>query len=99
MSKKAAELAPQRVVCAANRNRVTGLIICGARHFDSIMHAQMLERPELERDDWRKSEQGFIDQFGNFLTREEAYKIAVLNNQRIRRFGGDEGVLYSENLY
>lgn len=93
------ELAPQRVVCAANRNRVTGLIICGARHFDSVMHANMQARPDSERDDWRRSEQGFIDQFGTFLTREEAHAIATERQQFHRRFDGDERTLFSENLY
>lgn len=44
-------------------------------------------------------DEGFIDQFGNFLTREEAHVIAVKQNQIIRRCGGDESRLYSENLY
>jgi hypothetical protein len=44
-------------------------------------------------------DQGFIDQRLNFLTREEAYVIAKENNQIRFRCGGDEGVLYSENLY
>lgn len=93
------QLAAQRVVCAANRNRVTGLIICGARHFDTIMHRQMEARPPEELDDWHRSEQGFIDQFGNFLTREEAHKVATERGQFFRRFAGDERELYSENLY
>ena len=28
---------PSYIVCAANRNSA-GLIVCGARHYDSIMH-------------------------------------------------------------
>ena len=49
-------------------------------------------------------EQGFVDQFGNFYSREEAWIIAVTNGQIIRRVGGDmsldgEGKLFSENLY
>ena len=43
--------------------------------------------------------QGFVDQFGTFLTREEAWKVAIEAHQIIRRVGGDEGRLYSENLY
>lgn len=90
---------PRLVVCAANRNRTTGLIICGARHFDEIMHKQMEARPAEERDDWRESEEGFIDQSGNFLTREEAHKVATASGQIRRRVGCDERALYSENLY
>tara|TARA_R110000822_G_scaffold68435_7_gene166500 strand:+ start:249 stop:428 length:180 start_codon:yes stop_codon:yes gene_type:complete len=43
--------------------------------------------------------QGFIDQFGQFLTREEAHVIAKKNGQIVKRCGGDEKTLYSENLY
>jgi hypothetical protein len=52
-------------------------------------------------DDWTKSqvEQGFIDQLGVFLTRQEAFAIASERGQIKRRVGGDEGKLFSENLY
>lgn len=87
----------QRVVCAANRHKRTGKIICGARHFDLIMHAQIKDD---DLDDWHDSEQGFIDQWGNFLTRQEAFTIAKRQNQ----FNGQgaphaDGILYSEDLY
>jgi hypothetical protein len=90
------------VVCAANRSRVTGKIICGARHWDSIMRQQVkwpTEKSAGLPEEWRGAEQGFIDQFGNFLTREEAYKVALGNGQIARRCGGDNGTLFSENLY
>jgi hypothetical protein len=44
-------------------------------------------------------EQGFIDQFGVFMTREEAYVVAKAAGQIKYRCGGDDGVLFSENLY
>lgn len=50
-------------------------------------------------DSWKGCEQGFIDQFGNFLSRERALEIAKANNQIMRRCGGDEHQLFSENLY
>jgi hypothetical protein len=79
---------PQRVVvCAALRRRE--VIICGPRHWDSICRG-------TSKDGW---EQGFVDQKGVFLTREEAWPIAKAAGQIIRRVGGDEGRLYSENLY
>lgn len=81
------------------RNRLTHNIIAGARHFDVIMRMQMLSMDEEERLEWKKSEQGFIDQFGNFLTRQEAWVIANERGQIFRRCGGDEGKLFSENLY
>ena len=47
-----------------------------------------------------KIEQGFIDQCGNFLTREEAWKVAEAADQIIRTGPGFSGpMLYSENLY
>lgn len=84
---------PRRIVCAANRNRQDGRIICGARHWDKIMWAQVPEQG------WNNWDQGFIDQFGDYLSREEAWIVAVEQNQIVKRVGGDEGQLFSENLY
>ncbi len=84
----------QRVVCSAIRNE-EGQIICGPRHFDMTMNQQIV----LSGFSWVRSKQGFVDQFGEFLTREDAYVIAKDNGQIIRRCGGDEGKLFSENLY
>jgi hypothetical protein len=43
--------------------------------------------------------QGFLDQWGEFMTREEAHGVATRQRQILRRCGGDEGRLFSENLY
>ena len=46
--------------------------------------------------------QGFIDQYGVFMTRQEAWKVAEAADQINYRCGGDDkygGTLYSENLY
>ena len=53
------------------------------------MHKQYdsLKPPYLSKARWP---QGFIDQFGEFLTREEAHKI---------KYDGLEGKLFSEDLY
>ncbi len=98
----------RRVVCAANRvvYYVEGFsrhaIALGARHFDPLMRDQ-IESHWLamrgSRDQWRASEQGFIDQWGTFMTREEALVVALAAGQRIYRCGGDEKRLYSESLY
>ena len=91
----------QRIVCAAMRNSA-GDIVTGARHYDGIMrqHIERL-RESHGHDVWSKNDiaQGFIDQRGEFLTREEAHKVAAEAGQIIRRCGGDEGKLFSENLY
>ena len=84
----------QVIVCAAIKNK-SGDIICGARHYDPIMSNQI----RTSTHDWFCCEQGFIDQFGNFLSREEAFYIAKNKNQIIRKCGGDENKLFSENLY
>jgi len=85
----------QRVVCAAIRHRDTGHIICSARHFDPLMHQQI----KAIGGKWNTAEQGFIDQFGTFLTREKAHFIATKRGQIFRRCGGDDDMLFSENLY
>jgi hypothetical protein len=87
---------PQWVVCAALRKGE--VIICGARHFDSIMRSTI----RVLSNDYRGYEQGFIDQTGKFLTRVEAWKVAEANGQIRRRCGNDTsdgGTLFSENLY
>lgn len=44
-------------------------------------------------------DQGFIDQWGLFLTREEAWTVAVEKGQIRRQVNTPEGTLYSEHLY
>lgn len=81
----------RRVVCAALRD-INGTIICGPRHWDSICRAS-------SKDGWT---QGFVDQRGVFMTREEAWKVAEAAGQILRICGGETvngGRLFSENLY
>ena len=85
----------QRIVCAANRHPETQELILGARHWDTHMRSTAKKLGGK----WTCAEQGFIDQYGSFLTREEAWKIAEKNGQIVRRCGGDGRELFSENLY
>jgi hypothetical protein len=85
-----------RVVCAALRDG-QGRIIAGPRHFDQVMHEQIKAR--AYPGTWKRAEQGFLDQFGAFLSREEAWQVAFDAGQILRRVGGDGERLYSENLY
>lgn len=86
------------IVCAANRHRESGLIVCGARYFDPIMRAQMKAMQGFPY--WNNCEQGFIDQWGKFYTREEAYKLARANGQiRFGSIENEEDVLMSGHLY
>lgn len=111
VAEEAREMSIQRVVCAANRiiryfyinneQFNTELVVLGARHFDALMHSAISNistNPfdKIKPSDW---EQGFIDQRGNFLTREEAWIVAETAGQIIQRVGGDEKKLFSENLY
>lgn len=101
---------PPIIVCAAIRNRNTGVIICGPRHgncINTVIETEVDTNPSC--DIWVC---GFVDQNNNFLTREEAWKIADANGQLRRPTGyernyndhrppnvGDNGYLFSENLY
>jgi hypothetical protein len=97
---KALQEKSRRVVCSAIRFE-NGPMIVGARHFDQHMHVQCeymgIKGTEPHTD-------GFIDQYGNFLTRSEAWKIAKRQNQIVRLCAGqsihdDDDWLWSENLY
>ena len=48
---------------------------------------------------WNIAEQGFVDQYGVFLNRKQALGVAEEAEQIIRRCGGDDTELFSENLY
>lgn len=85
------------IVCAAIQSKISRRIICGARHLDEVMRDQIAHSGG--REEWRGAEQGFIDQFCVFVSRQEAWKIAEAAGQIRRRCGGDDGFLYSENLY
>jgi hypothetical protein len=91
----------QVVVCAACRRGET--ILAGARHFDKVMSSQIIAIDGgLFPGGGVGFEEGFIDQFGDFLTREEAMKIAIAAGQKVdikRGCGGDKEILYSEGLY
>lgn len=87
----------QIVVCAACK--YAGLTLCGARHWDKVMSSQYHNL--TIKPPGSKFEQGFIDQFGTFLTRKEAFKIVEENGQpfNAERNGGVDGTLYNEGLY
>lgn len=88
----------KRVVCAAIKHP-DGRIVCGARHYDAAMIRQLEQLPDMWTPGWQAAEQGFIDQRCEFLTREEAWKIADTNGQIIRERDWATGSLHSEHLY
>lgn len=88
-----------RIVCAAVRLK-DGLVVCGARHFDSRMRDALCRISTHDMDGTLTgAKQGFIDQYGSFLTREEAWTVAHTNGQIIRDHERCIGTLYSEHLY
>ena len=91
----------RRIVCAAVAYpKRPDIMLVGPRHFDKVMHDQysrFFTRGTALGEE--ESVQGFLDQYGEFLTREEAYEVAKGAGQIIRRCGGDDGRLFSENLY
>jgi len=100
----------RQVVCAAVRNKDTGVQVCGARHghcLNAVMRYGLDACPSGQI--WIC---GFVDQENVFMTREEAWKVADAAGQIRRPTGyerdyesqrpanvGDEGMLFSENLY
>ena len=69
--------------------------MCSPRHYDKLARAAINKitcRSDL-------IEQGFVDQRGMFMTREEAWAVAEAAGQIVRRCGGDGEKLFSENLY
>lgn len=90
---------PRVVVCSANRNKL-GQIFIGARHHDHLMNRAIYgSTDDHSATHW---EQGFVDQHGVFMDRQEAWKVAEAAGQIKYRCGGDDangGTLYSENLY
>lgn len=93
----------RRVVCAAIRAS-DGDLLLGIRHYSRDMHAQIEARRDGEKFKRRLDEdQGFVDQRGVFMSREEAYEVAKSQGQLWDSQacgGGLDGMrLYSEGLY
>lgn len=92
------QMYPERrmVVCAACK--MGDLVVMSPRHWDIPMHwtaAHLKGTLEL-----RLAEQGFVDQWGVFMTREEAYQVAKRQGQiRYPENGNGSEKLFSEMLY
>ena len=93
----------RRIVCAAIR-AADGRVLLGIRHYSVDMHAQLARRDDHNRFHHLMGEnQGFVDQHGVYMTREEAYQVALAAGQIIYPEACGEGSsgpkLYSEGLY
>ena len=85
------------VVCAALKSP-NGLIL-GPRHYDEIMVKQY----HVLKWNWNDKdiEQGFVDQYGVFMDRLEAFEVATKSEQinRYRDKTRPLTLLFSEDLY
>jgi hypothetical protein len=93
----------QRVVCAAIR-AADGELLLGIRHYSPDMQRQIQQRVDGNKFMHRLDEdQGFVDQFGNWLNRHQAWIVADEADQiKDRTYIGkslDGPKLYSEALY
>lgn len=95
----------RRIVCAANRFELKSggyLVVPGTRHYSKDM-AEVLDqlKDKLVTDHVSGNNQGFVDQWGEYFTREEALIIATHAGQinTVRTKGYPLDVLFSEDLY
>ena len=88
----------QLVVCAAMLMKDSS-IVTGVRHFSPDMRAIMRLAYGEKGYHLKVKEQGFVDQWGKFLSRKEAFVIAKKMNQIREGSRVVEGELFSENLY
>lgn len=93
----------RRVVCAALR-AADGQVLLGIRHYSADMHEQLAHRDDRNRfQHLHDPDQGFVDQHGVYMTREEAYAVAKASGQLRYPEACGEGLdgpkLYSEGLY
>lgn len=93
----------RRVVCAAIRAS-DGSVLLGVRHYSPDMHRQIEARHDGAKFMYRHDpNQGFVDQRGIYMTREEAFEVAFIAGQVIDFAacgrGPDGRKLYSEGLY
>lgn len=91
-----------RKSCIGDCETLSDLLIIGVHHGDSLM------RRQVSKESWsssnpvqtiREKERGFIDQYGNFHNRKDAFKIAKHNNQIKFHFDESSDELFSEMLY
>lgn len=95
----------RRIVSAANKYVLTDgrqIVVPCVRHSSRELHANLALLKEvglLKRGVCFPDNQGFIDQYGNWWSREEAFIIATAANQVNMDRNGSDDELYSEGLY
>ena len=94
-----------KIVCAAIRfemlfgDRPEYYIIAGVRHYDKIMHEQIKAVDTFYWSRKANEEQGFLDNHGKFLNREEALEVAYAAKQVRANKCTPVHKLFSEDLY
>jgi len=89
----------RRVVCAAIRAEY-GELLLGIRHYSADMCNQIIQRADGTKFLHRhEDDQGFVDQWGGYMTREEAFAVATAAGQIVRPEACQHGLLFSEGLY
>lgn len=93
----------RRVVAAATKcifNWGEERVVVGVRHFDDHMtkHIKLLQAIHGERVD---EEQGFVDQYGVFMSRTEAMQVVKESGQpfSFERNGHQDDELFSEGVW
>lgn len=93
------------IVCAANKYTLrTGeeLVVPCVRHTNPVLSQQikvLMDAGLLEKGWCLPDNQGFIDQYYNWWSREDAYIIAEAANQINHERNGHHRDLFSEGLY
>lgn len=99
----AENVSQRRIVCAALR-APDGELLLGIRHYSADMRRQIYFRHDGAKFKHLHDEnQGFVDQHGVYVGREEAYRVAQEAGQITRPQACGNGLdgpkLYSEGLY
>jgi len=92
---KTSKIVNRYIVCAANLT-ADNKIILGVRHHDPIMRATRNSQASICKG---IEKQGFIDQWGTWVSRDEALFIVKETGQHLKRPWDEYDTLYSENLY
>lgn len=85
------------IVCAANRHK--DFIVTGSRHFSVPMLFTMNLLGGDALHAYGECEQGFIDQYGMFWNRTDAYNLCVSQGRKLLDEGQSNCELFSEHLY
>lgn len=93
------------IVCAANKYLLKSgveLIIPCVRHANPVLSLQLAAMKEagmIDKMSCSPKDQGFIDQYYNWWSREDAYIIAQAAHQIDHDRNGHDTELFSEGLY